>query len=72
MLPRRITLKSGEWVDAQDLQAGNKNIWFRMLILKDLDGDLQEVQSDGWCFVKVVLTQLRIKCWVKQFKESES
>lgn len=69
MLPRKVVLKSGEWVDAQALDCSDKNLFWRMLVLQDTEGDLQEVQGNGWCFVQVVRSQLRIRCWVKQFKE---
>jgi hypothetical protein len=68
MLPRRVVLLAGRWIEAQDIFC-HENLWSKVLILSDMEAQLIEERNDGWRILESVQTQLRYKCWITDFLE---
>lgn len=68
VMDRNMRLPAGQWILAQDITAKD-SLWYKVLILTEMDVKVIDEQSDGWVICESVQTQLRYKVWTHDLLE---
>lgn len=61
-------LPVGKWIFAQEIQSIN-SLWYKVLILADMEVEVLEEHGDGWVICQSIHTQLKYKIWTHDLLE---
>jgi hypothetical protein len=67
-MQKTMRLPSGRWILAQEIRSVD-SLWYKVLILSDMDVEVLEEHGDGWVICQSVQTQLKYKIWTHDLLE---
>jgi hypothetical protein len=65
---KTMQLPAGKWILAKEIRSMD-DLWYKVLILTDMEVEVLEEHGDGWVICQSIHTQLKYKIWTHDLLE---